>query len=93
MTSQKTMIEETKDTSKAFAQIGGKNLVYVRPVLAGDVMDELTEDDENISMDIPAETILYALHAADGARIALMGNRDLAFAAARQNEMTPVSVH
>ena len=73
--------------------IGGKSLVYVREVIARDVMDELTEDGSDETMDIPEETILYALHAADGERIALVSNRDLAFAAARQNEMNPVSVH
>ena len=83
--------EETK--AEAFAKLGGKNLVYVRPVMAGDVMGDLVDEENEIDMDIPAETVLYALHAADGARIALMGNRDLAFAAARQNELTPVSVH
>ena len=82
----------TAPDGKEFARLGGKNLVYVRPVIAADVMDDLT-DGEEFDVEIPAETVLYALHAADGARIALMGNRDLAFAAARQNEMTPVSVH
>ena len=35
----------------------------------------------------------YAVHAADGARIAVIANRDLAFAVVRQNDMEPVSVH
>lgn len=77
----------------AFAAFESKSLVYVRPVLAADVMDELTEQDSDLAAGIPAETVLYALHAADGMRIALMGNRELAFAAARQNAFRPVSVH
>jgi hypothetical protein len=35
----------------------------------------------------------YAIHAADGTQMALIANRDLAFAVVRQNEMEPVSVH
>ncbi|HEV2336355.1 MAG TPA: DUF1150 family protein, partial [Stellaceae bacterium] len=36
---------------------------------------------------------VYAVHAADGTRIAVIANRDLAFAVVRQNDMEPVSVH
>jgi hypothetical protein len=35
----------------------------------------------------------FAVHAADGTQMALIANRDLAFAVVRQNEMEPVSVH
>ena len=35
----------------------------------------------------------YAVHAADGTRIAVMADRNLAFAVVRQNDMEPVSVH
>jgi hypothetical protein len=35
----------------------------------------------------------YAVHAADGTEIAVMANRDIAFAAIRQNDLRPVSVH
>jgi hypothetical protein len=35
----------------------------------------------------------FAVHAADGTRIAVVGNRDLAFVMVRQNDMEPVSVH
>ena len=34
-----------------------------------------------------------AIHAADGTRMALMNDRDTAFAAIRQNDLEPVSVH
>lgn len=36
---------------------------------------------------------LFAIHDADGNRIGLAPERSLAFQAARQNELTPVSVH
>ena len=35
----------------------------------------------------------FAVHAADGTQIAVIANRDLAFAVVRQNDMEPVSVH
>jgi hypothetical protein len=35
----------------------------------------------------------FAVHAADGARIAVMANRDVAFAVVRQHDLEPVSVH
>lgn len=35
----------------------------------------------------------YAVHAADGTEIAVLANRDIAFAAIRQNDLRPVSVH
>jgi hypothetical protein len=35
----------------------------------------------------------FAIHAADGTQMALVGDRDIAFAVVRQNELEPVSVH
>ncbi len=35
----------------------------------------------------------YAVHAADGTPIAVFADLDIAFAAVRQNDMEPVSVH
>ncbi len=35
----------------------------------------------------------FAIHAADGTQMALLGDRDIAFAVVRQNELEPVSVH
>jgi len=37
--------------------------------------------------------IAYAIHAADGRAVAVMADREVAFAAIRQNELEPVSVH
>ena len=80
-------------SAREFAELGGRKLVYVRTVLARDVRDELVDDDGDMVIDVPGDTTLYSVHAADGERIALVGDRDLAFAAARQHEMNPVSVH
>ena len=38
-------------------------------------------------------TSAYAVHAADGTQIAVIADRDLAFAAVRQHDLEPVSVH
>jgi len=35
----------------------------------------------------------YAIHAADGTQIALLSDRDVAFATVRQHDLEPVSVH
>jgi len=35
----------------------------------------------------------YGIFAADGTQMALVGDRDIAFAVVRQNELMPVSVH
>jgi hypothetical protein len=63
-----------------------KGIVYVRPVAVADLPDELRAQAEGL------ETI-YAVHRADGARVALVRDRDLAFVISRQNDLTPVNVH
>jgi hypothetical protein len=35
----------------------------------------------------------YAVHAADGTQIALLADREVAFATVRQHDLEPVSVH
>jgi hypothetical protein len=37
--------------------------------------------------------VIYAIHAADGTRLALAPSRDIAIAAVKQHELEPVSVH
>lgn len=37
--------------------------------------------------------VSFAVHAADGTQMAIIPDRDLAFAVVRQNDMEPVSVH
>lgn len=38
-------------------------------------------------------TSAYAVHGADGRPLAAVGDRDIAFALVRQNDLEPVSVH
>ncbi len=82
-----------KNALEAFASLGGSRLVYVREVTKDEVIDDITDENGELEIEIPDGAVLYALHAADGSRLALLGDRDVAFAAARQHEMDPVSVH
>lgn len=65
---------------------GGTRIVYVRPVK----VDDLPAD---VQAHAGGLTTIYALHDADGDRLALVRDRALAFALARQNDMAPVNVH
>jgi hypothetical protein len=80
-------------SAREFAALGGRKLVYVRAVMVREVLDDLVDEDGDMVIDAPDDATLYSIHSADGERIALVGDRDLAFAAARQQEMHPVSVH
>lgn len=69
-----------------FAKADMENIVYVRPVLVTDLPDEVQEQAEGL------ET-LFAVHNAEGERLALVKDRKLAFLLARENDMAPVNVH
>ncbi len=87
------LIDEVDISTQELAEMGGSKMVYIRPVQAGDVSEDLMDDDGYLTYDLPDETILYSVHAADGERIALVGDLDLAFAASKQQGMKPVNVH
>lgn len=78
-------------TKKDFSELGGPDLVYVRAIRASDLMADAHVEAEGIDID-PDQT-LYALHGADGERLAVMLDRETAFAAAVAHELEPVSVH
>ncbi len=80
-------------SARDFAELGGRKLVYIRTVAARDVLDDLLDDDGELTLEVESDDILYSVHSSSGERLALVGSRDLAFAAARQYEMNPVSVH
>ncbi len=61
-------------------------IVYVRPVRA----EELPEE---IRAQIGKVENLYAVHDKDGARLALVNGRHMAFALARSHDYAPVNVH
>lgn len=79
-------------TTEAFAALGAPNLVYVRPIKARDVLGS-TPVEEVKGFSIDPDQTLYSVHRADGERLAVMGDRDSAIAAALANDLAPVSVH
>ena len=78
-----------QDPAQDLAARGGNRWVYVREV-APDELDQLEEVPEDFKRDGQK---LYSVHAFDGTRMAVLDDREAAFAAARQFEMEPVSVH
>lgn len=62
-------------------------MVYIREVDITELPDELKDEVEGAEQ-------LFAVHAAsDGERLALVKDRGLAFALARENDYAPVTVH
>ena len=64
----------------------GRPIVYIRPVAVADLPDKIREQAKGIES-------LYAIGSETGEQLALVKDRKLAFVVARQNDMTPVSVH
>lgn len=62
------------------------NIVYVRPVAVSDLPKDVQEQAEGAQE-------LFAVHNEDGERLALVRDKRLAFALARQNDLSPVNVH
>ncbi len=61
-------------------------IVYIRPIAVAGLSDDLRAQIGEV------ETV-YSVHRPDGERLALVADRKLAFALARENEMVPVNVH
>ena len=80
-------------TNEAFAALGAPQLVYVRPIEAREILSQIVIETEGEGPDIQPDQILYAVHGADGARLAVLADRDMAYAAAYAHELAPVSVH
>ena len=79
-------------TTEAFAALGGPELVYVRPIKAAEIIGS-TPAETLESFDLVPDQTLYAVHRADGERLAVLVDRESAYAAAVANELAPVSVH
>lgn len=61
-------------------------IVYVKTVTVADLPDDVREEMGDLKQ-------LYAVHDVDGARLALVADRRLAFSLARRNDYAPVAVH
>ncbi|UYV36339.1 DUF1150 domain-containing protein [Rhodobacteraceae bacterium D3-12] len=62
------------------------NIVYVRKVAVKDLPQE-------VQAEVPDLDSVYSVHRADGAQLALVHDRALAFSLARQHDLAPVTVH
>ncbi|MBS0125906.1 DUF1150 family protein [Thetidibacter halocola] len=74
------------DTKHDLSNLGDDRIVYVRSVKAQDLP-------EDVRAQLGGLDHLYAVHNSDGERLALVKDRKLAFALARQNDLAPVTVH
>ena len=74
------------DTRYANLPGGEDRIVYVRPVMVADLPDDIRAQAEGLE-------VIYAVHRPDGARLALVRDRSMAFSLARQHDLAPVNVH
>lgn len=65
-------------------------LVYVRPLEQGELERILPA---NTLAELGTTDDLFAVHDAEGHRLAIVEGREAAFAAARAHELTPTSLH
>ncbi|MEO8812096.1 MAG: DUF1150 domain-containing protein [Caulobacteraceae bacterium] len=79
-------------STEAFAALGAPDLVYVRPIKAAEILAD-TPLEQIRGFNLKPDQTLYAVHRADGERLAVMGDKDSAVAAALAHELAPVSVH
>lgn len=86
------MTPDVKMTRQELAELGAPDLVYVREIRAADVMEDAPVTAMH-GLAIDPEATLYAVHGADGERLAIMIDRETAFATAVAHELEPVSVH
>ncbi|MBV2359755.1 DUF1150 domain-containing protein [Thalassococcus sp. CAU 1522] len=73
-------------TKYDLSQFDDDRIVYVRSVAAKDLP-------QDVQAQLGGVKTLYAVHNADGERLALVKDRRLAFMLARQHDMAPVTVH
>ncbi|ALG89356.1 MAG: DUF1150 domain-containing protein [Confluentimicrobium sp.] len=74
------------DTKYDFLPKDANNIVYVRPVAVADLPEEVRDQMVGVER-------LYAVHDTKGERLALVKDRKLAFALARQHDLAPVNAH
>lgn len=64
----------------------GQGIVYVRPVDVSDLPADMQDQAEG-------RDVVFAVHNHEGERLALVADRNLAFALAVEHEMQPVTLH
>ncbi|MDO6725957.1 MAG: DUF1150 family protein [Cognatishimia sp.] len=63
-----------------------ERLVYVREIAVADLPKDMQDQADG-------QDTLFAVHAADGERLAIVKERGMAFHLARENDYSPVTVH
>ena len=74
------------NTKYDLSMAGKDKIVYVRPVAVADLPDEIQKHARGVEQ-------IYAVHSAEGERLAFVKDLKMAFLLAEQNDMAPVHVH
>ena len=69
-----------------FSHFDTDDLVYIKTVAVTELPLELQRQ-------VGPDKTLYAVHKADGERVAVVENRALAYSLARDNDLTPMTLH
>ena len=69
-----------------FSHFETDDLVYIKTVA-------VTELPLDLQRQVGPDKTLYAVHKADGERVAVVENRALAYSLARDNDLTPMTLH
>ena len=69
-----------------FSHFDTDDLVYIKTV-------EVTELPLDLQRQVGSDKTLYAVHKADGERVAVVENLALAYSLARDNDLTPMTLH
>ena len=69
-----------------FSHFDTDDLVYIKSVA-------VTELPLDLQRQVGPDKTLYAVHKADGERVAVVENRALAYSLARDNDLTPMTLH
>ena len=85
---QNVQIPAGEITPDMLAEIGMQTHVYARPIQAKEILTELQGQ-----LDVPPETWLYSVHAANGVRVAIVDSREAAFLGAEAYGYQALSVH
>ncbi|MDF1686813.1 MAG: DUF1150 family protein [Parvibaculaceae bacterium] len=75
-------------SEEALLALGVQKIVYIRET----TLEELG-DDLHGQIEIGEDEVLFGVFGADGSPLAVLNDRDAAFAGARQYNFEPVSVH
>ena len=69
-----------------FSHFDTDDLVYIKTVA-------VTELPLDLQRQVGPDKTVYAVHKADGERVAVVENRALAYSLARDNDLTPMTLH